>query len=128
MRILSATRLLPALLRAVGAVAVLLLGWVLAPSTASACDVGVGYKPTISFRGNNAFGSTCSAGTSLTGVAILAVLVAVAVVALASTVLKRALVQAESLGDAENPGAADRVLNSYLESAGLGDVDQRPPE
>jgi len=112
--------------RAAGALAVLVLGWVLAPSSASACDVGIGYKPTVSLSGTHAFGSTCLAGRSMTGVLILSVLVAAGLTALASSVLKKAMVQAESLPGADDSrvaGAtsADRALNGYLESVGLGD-------
>jgi hypothetical protein len=118
--------------RAIGGLAVVVLGWLLAPSTASACDVGLGYKPTVSLGGSSAFGTTCSAGRSMTGVVILAVLVALALTALASSVLKRARVQAESLegaagldggtgvDGAAGPTSADRALDSYLESVGLG--------
>jgi hypothetical protein len=118
--------------RAVGAASVTALGWLLAPATASACDVGIGYKPSISFSGNSVFGSTCSTGTSLAGVAIVAVLVVAALAALASSVLKRAVVQAESLAGAGDAGdgeavAADRALNTYLESVGLGSGRTEPP-
>ena len=116
--------------RAVGAASVAALGWLLAPSTASACDVGIGYKPSISFSGNSVFGSTCSTGTSLAGVAIVAVLVVVALAALASSVLKRAAVQAESLAGAGDTGGgatpADRALDRYLDSVGLGRTE--PPD
>jgi hypothetical protein len=89
---------------------------VLVPSSAAACDVGVGYRPEISFGRGGLAGGTCSTGTSLTG-ALLLFLFAVAVLAALGVVAYR---RGEARAAAASGGGPDATLQRYLDSVGGG--------
>ncbi|GAB6903069.1 hypothetical protein [Kineosporia succinea] len=95
-------------IRAAGILAIIVVGQLLSAHPASACDVGIGYKPTISFSLADGLGSpgVCSTGTSLTGVAILAVLA----VALAAAVLKKLV---------DRGARTELAADEYLDSVGI---------
>ena len=94
---------------------------VLAPSSAAACDVGVGYRPEISFGRGGLTGGTCSTGTSLTGAALLFLLALAVLAALAVAGYRRGEAAAGALAGA-GPGAPadpDAALGAYLDSVGI---------
>jgi hypothetical protein len=107
---------------------------VLTPSPAAACDVGVGYRPEISFGRGGLAGGTCSTATSLTGALLLFLLALAVLAALAAVAYRRGEAAAAALagGDqtgagqvgggqasAGQAGAADATLTRYLDSVGI---------
>lgn len=91
---------------------------VLAPK-ASACDVSIGYRPTISIdKPNLGLSKPCSNGDSLTGVAIVTVatLSALAMAGIAAFRRGEALVKASQ---AHQSAALKRTLTTYLEETGI---------
>jgi hypothetical protein len=105
-----------AAVRAVLVVGTAIVVPVLVPSSAAACDVGVGYRPEISFGRGGLTGGTCSTGTSLTG-ALLLFLVAVGVLAALGVVAYR---RGEARAAALSGGGPDATLHRYLDSVGGG--------
>ena len=105
----------------------------LAPSSASACDVGVGYRPEISFGRGGLAGGRCETGTSLTGALLLFLLALAALAALGVVAYRRGQAAAAALagagggagaGTGAGTGAgpdegADAALDGYLRSVGL---------
>jgi hypothetical protein len=107
---------------------------VLTPSPAAACDVGVGYRPEISFGRGGFGGGTCSTATSLTGALLLflvalGVLAAMAVVAYRRGQAAAAALVGVGVSGADQAGAADAALTEYLDSVGIsrGPSGGRPP-
>ncbi|MGW8333275.1 hypothetical protein ACWGLE_35900 [Streptomyces sp. NPDC055897] len=88
-----------------------------APS-ASACSVGVGYKPSISLRDLRSH-PTCSAATSATGAVVVAVLALGALAAAGVFVLRRAERQVHA-----EQGAEERQLHTGRAEGAVG--GQRP--
>jgi hypothetical protein len=111
-----------AAVRVLACTGVVLLGQLMAPAPASACDVSYGYKPTITFdlRDGPGLGSgECSTGTSLTGAAILAVLGVALLAAVLKRLLDRGASRAAALSPAETGVDSEQALSAYLDSAGL---------
>lgn len=107
---------------------------VLTPSPAAACDVGVGYRPEISFGRGGFGGGTCSTGTSLTGALLLFLLALGVLAALAVVAYRRGQAAAAAMvgggaGEAGAARAADAALAEYLDSVGIsrGPSGGRPP-
>ncbi|WP_037648275.1 hypothetical protein [Streptomyces flavidovirens] len=101
-----------AVLRVVGALCVLaasLCTLLLTSPSASACDVSYRYTPEIKFGGSGLGGvKPCSAGTSLTGTAILALLAASALAAAGTIAFRKGRETAETFDGQEDP------LSGYL--------------
>lgn len=89
---------------------------VLVPSSAAACDVGVGYRPEISFGRGGLAGGTCGTGTSLTGALLLFLLAVAVLVALGVVAYRRGEARAAAMSGA----GADATLERYLDSVGGG--------
>jgi hypothetical protein len=114
-------------IRVVACGAVLLIAQLMTPATASACDVGIGYKPTLSFDFGTALsGGQCSNGTSLTAAAVLAVLAVAVLAGVLKVLFDRGATVATTLATAQGiaPEDTEPALIRYLESAGL---DQPEP-
>ena len=99
--------------------AVVLAGIVLLlfPQEASACTVGIGYKPSVDVRALKSPG-TCSTGTSLAGAGVVAVLAAAAVAASGWFVHRRGERYAARLPHHGSSGP-DPALTDYLDAAGM---------
>ena len=80
-----------------------------APQPASACDVGIGYKPSVSID-DLTHRRTCSTGTSAVGVAGFTTLVLGALAAAGVVVFRR--------GERET-SASSSALTSYLDATGV---------
>ena len=108
-----------AVTRAVAVVATALAVPLLTPSPAAACDVGVGYRPEISFGRGGLAGGTCETGTSLAGAAVLAVLALAALAAFAVARYRRGQAAAAALAGPGQAADPDAALTRYLDSVGL---------
>lgn len=98
---------------AAGAVLMTCLLLPLTAHPAAACNVGIGYQPTIDIsKPNMGLGNPCTDGTSFTGAAIVAVL--------AIGVPTAAGVAAYRRGEASvRPSSPDQALATYLDAAGM---------
>ncbi|MGW2818728.1 hypothetical protein [Streptomyces sp. NPDC001415] len=85
---------------------------------ASACSVGVGYKPSISMRDLREH-PTCSAATSATGSVVVAVLALGALAAAGVLVLRRAERQVHAEQAPDDAGGQRPALAAYLAATGI---------
>ncbi|MEU1631164.1 hypothetical protein ABZ746_39200 [Streptomyces sp. NPDC020096] len=98
--------------------AVLLLGTflLLTPQQASACDVSIGYRPSVSISDLN-HPRTCSTGTSLTGAAVVAVLAIGALAAAGWGAVQRG--ERESEAASTRQAGPSSTLTTYLNATGI---------
>ncbi|MFF3652559.1 hypothetical protein ACFYXV_28420 [Streptomyces sp. NPDC002181] len=94
--------------RITGAAALLACSMLLSAPSASACVVGIGYKPSLDIGGPSRH-SSCSTGTSLAGAGGVAVLVLGALGVAGRRAYRRG---EEAMG-------SDPALTGYLEAAGV---------
>ncbi|MGW6903792.1 hypothetical protein [Streptomyces sp. NPDC054940] len=85
----------------------------LVPQPASACDVGIGYKPSVNIS-DLTHRKTCGTGTSAVGVAVVAVLALGALAAAGVLVFRR--------GEREMGGEHSSALTAYLDATGVAAV------
>lgn len=98
---------------------VLALGVVLpAAPAASACSIGVGYKPSVTMKDLRKHG-TCSAATSATGATAVAVLVLGVLAAAGVLVVRRAERQVSAQQAAHSAEGQPPILTAYLAATGI---------
>ncbi|MYT32905.1 MULTISPECIES: hypothetical protein [unclassified Streptomyces] len=106
-----------ALRRAVSALALAGAVLLLTPQAASACTVGIGYKPSLDIR-DLRHPKTCSTGTSLGGAGAVAVL-ALGALAAAGWVAYRRVEQGFGTPPEGGKSGPSPALSGYLDAAGV---------